>query len=29
MDPELLRADILATVDAALEPASVSLWLRG
>jgi hypothetical protein len=29
VDLEAVRADILATVDAALEPASSSLWLRG
>ncbi len=28
VEPDLLRADILATVEAALEPTSVSLWLR-
>jgi len=28
VEPDLLRADILSTVEAALEPSSVSLWLR-
>jgi len=28
VDLEAVRADILATVDAALEPSTVSLWLR-
>ena len=29
VDLDAVRADLLATVDAALEPASASLWLRG
>ena len=28
VDLDAVRADLLATVDAALEPASASLWLR-
>jgi hypothetical protein len=29
VDLDAVRADLLATVDATLEPASASLWLRG
>ena len=28
VDPQVLQAEILATVDAALQPTSISLWLR-